>query len=152
DPQVYFRRFFQDEDYSNAILIIDEAHNLVQRALEYYSPSLTRRQVHEVGKSLGHVEPSLAREIRKFLRAMDEVFRIERADEYSQVEQETESDGKMFIIDSPKAFFDQLKPTVSRLSLRYLLDKIESGRVIPDDPVDDFFAELGKFYSVLGME
>ena len=42
DPQVYFRRFFQDEDYSNAILIVDEAHNLLQRALDYYSPVLRR--------------------------------------------------------------------------------------------------------------
>jgi DNA excision repair protein ERCC-2 len=61
-------------------------------------------------------------------------------------------DGKSFLVDSPKPFFDDLQPMVRRLSVRYLLDKIESGRAIPDDPVEDFFAELGKFYSVLGME
>jgi len=176
DPQVYFRRFFQDEDYSDAILIIDEAHNLVQRALEYYSPSLSRRQVHATGKSLAHVEPSLAREIRKFLRTIDDYFLTlvhRQPDEYSQVEDSWEGeapaepsgnrrgspggspsrfDDGRFLIESPKPFFDDLKPTVARLSLRYLLDKIESGRAIPDDPVEEFFAELGKFYSVLGME
>ena len=43
-----------------------------------------------------------------------------------------------------------MKPTLNRLSLRYLLDKIESGRAIPDDPVEEFLGDLGKFYSVLG--
>lgn len=149
DPQVYFRRFFHDADYSNAILIIDEAHNLVQRALDYYSPSLSRQQLQEVGKSLAHVEPALARELRKFLRALDEVFHARsQPDEYSQLEDEPATS----LIDSPKPFFDSLKPTYTRLSVRYLLDKIESGRAIPDDPVEDFFAELGKFYSVLGLE
>jgi DNA excision repair protein ERCC-2 len=155
DPQVYFRRFFQDEDYSNAILIIDEAHNLVQRALEYYSPVLRRRQIHELSRQLSHVEPLLAKELRQFLRNLDEFFRTQVyrvPDEYSQVEEEQAGRGQQFLIDSPKPFFDSLRPTLNRLSLRYMLDKIESGRAIPDDPAEDFFSELGKFYSVLGME
>src|ERR1700685_1486022 len=62
DPQVYFRRFFLDADYSNAILVIDEAHNLVQRAMDYSSPSLSRQQIRDLGRNLRHVEPSLAKE------------------------------------------------------------------------------------------
>lgn len=155
DPQVYFRRFFQDEDYSDAILIIDEAHNLVPRSLEYYSPILRRRQIHELSRQLAHVEPSLARELRQFLRNLDEYFQAQVhhvPDEYSQVEQETPAAAEQFVIDSPRSFFESLRPTLNRLSVRYLLDKVESGRVIPDDPVDVFFSELGKFYSVLGLE
>ena len=59
DPQVYFRRFFQDTNYSDAILLIDEAHNLVQRSLDYYSPVLRRRQIQALTKQLAHVEPGL---------------------------------------------------------------------------------------------
>lgn len=148
DPQVYFRRFFQDADYSDAILIIDEAHNLVQRSLDYYSPTLTRRQLHEAGKNLAHVTPALARDLKKFLRTLDDIFHApSQPDEYTQVEEAPTA-----LIDSPKPFFDSLKPTLTRLSIRYLLDKIESGRAIPDDPVEELFAELGKFYSVLNME
>ncbi len=156
DPQVYFRRFFQDEDYSNAILIIDEAHNLVQRALEYYSPVLERRKVHDLSRNLAHVQPSLAKELRRFLRVIEDYFSGKvygTPDEYSQLEpEETVGDGKKFLIDSPKPFFDELKPTFNRLTIRYLLDKIESGRSLPEDPVSEFFSDLGKFYSVLNME
>ena len=154
DPQVYFRRFFQDADYSDAVLIIDEAHNLVQRALEYYSPVLRRRQVQALAKQLAHVEPGLARELRRFLDTIDDFFQSHNRqlpDEYSQLDEEPASTAEQFLIESPKPFFDDLKPTLNRLSVRYLLDKIESGRAIPDDPVEEFFGELGKFYSVLNL-
>ena len=153
DPQVYFRRFFQDADYSDAILIIDEAHNLVQRALDYYSPVLRRRQIQALTKQLTHVEPGLAREFRQFLRTIDDFFRSQDRpvpDEYSQLDEEPAHHADQFLIESPQPFFDDLKPTLNRLSVRYLLDKIESGRAIPDDPVEEFFGDLGKFYSVLG--
>ena len=39
DPRVYLRRFF-DEPYDRHLLIVDEAHNLPKRAIEYYSPVL----------------------------------------------------------------------------------------------------------------
>ena len=154
DPQVYFRRFFQDADYSDAVLIIDEAHNLVQRALDYYSPVLRRRQVQALTKQLAHVEPGLARELRQFLRVIDDFFRSHdhpQPDEYSQLDEEPARHADQFLIESPKPFFDDLKSTLNRLSVRYLLDKIESGRALPEDPVDEFFAELGQFYSVLGL-
>jgi len=154
DPQVYFRRFFQEADYSDAVLIIDEAHNLVQRALDYYSPVLRRRQIQALAKQLAHVEPGLARELRQFLRTIDDFFRSHDRlvpDEYSQLDEDPAATAAQFLIESPKPFFDDLKPTLNRLSVRYLLDKIESGRAIPDDPVEEFFGELGKFYSVLGL-
>src|SRR5258708_19412951 len=36
--------------------------------------------------------------------------------------------------------------------MRYLLQKTTRGRVIPDDPVDEFFSALGQFIGVLAME
>ncbi len=154
DPQVYFRRFFLDADYSNAILIIDEAHNLVHRALEYYSPVLSREQIHDLRGNLRHVEPSLAKELRKFLEQIDDFFRQQarpKVDEYTQLE-ETELPQDKYLIPSPRGFFDDLKPTFSKLTMRYLLEKTASGRVIPDDPVDEFFSALGQFCGVLAME
>ena len=159
DPQVYFRRFFQEADYADDVLIIDEAHNLLQRAQDYYSPVLTRRQIHEVSRNLGHVEPGLARDLRKFLRALDDLFdglARDRGDEYSQLEPEDEPAAPKhehkFVIDSPRAHFDDLKPAFQKLTMRYLLDKVTSGRAIPDDPVEDFFGTFGQFCAVLAME
>ena len=155
DPQVYFRRFFQEADYSDAILVIDEAHNLLQRAMDYYSPTLRRGQVLALMKNLRHVEPKLAKEIKGWLGALDEFFpRIssQRGDEYSQVEDYPRSDEQKFVIESPRAFFDGLKPEFTRLSVRYMLDKINNGRAIPNDPVEEFFSEFGQFCGVLAVE
>jgi DNA excision repair protein ERCC-2 len=154
DPQVYFRRFFQDADYSNAILIIDEAHNLIQRAMEYYSPSLSRRQIGDLGKNLRHVEPSLAKEMRNFLEQIEDFFRSQsrpKGDEYTQLDESEMSQDK-YLIPSPREFFEELKPDFNRLTMRYLLDKTTSGRVIPDDPVDEFFSAFGQFCVVLALD
>ena len=154
DPQVYFRRFFLEADYSNAILVIDEAHNLVQRAMEYYSPSLSRQQIRDLKKNLRHIEPSLARDLREFLEEIQDFFRSQtrpQGDEYTQLD-ESEANQDKYLIPSPRAFFEKLKPTFSKLSMRHLLDKTTSGRAIPDDPVDEFFAAFGQFCVVLAME
>jgi DNA excision repair protein ERCC-2 len=39
DPNVYLRRFF-DAPYDRHLLVVDEAHNLPERAVEYWSPEL----------------------------------------------------------------------------------------------------------------
>ena len=152
DPQVYLRRFFLDEDYSDTVLIVDEAHNLVQRAQDYYSPVLRRSQLRTLTQQFGYMEPPLARDFRKLVRLLNEFFEStggQAGDEYTQVEQEA---GSQFLMDSPRGFFEELRPTVNKLAVRYLLDKLSSGRQIPDDPVDEFFAEFGQFCAVLGME
>ncbi|MBO4325597.1 MAG: ATP-dependent DNA helicase [Lachnospiraceae bacterium] len=42
DPEVYFRRFFGGEVRRNYTMLIDEAHNLVERAREMYSAELVK--------------------------------------------------------------------------------------------------------------
>ncbi len=155
DPQVYLRRFFQDADYADAILIVDEAHNLVQRAMEYYSPLLRRRQVGVVLKNLRHVEPALAKEFRYMLGRLDEYLeslRQERGDEYSQLPDEEVLVGDKFLIEPPRSLFTELRPQVNRLAVRYFLDKLMSGRAVPDDPVEEFFADFAQFANVLALE
>lgn len=142
DPQVYFRRFFQEADYSDAILVIDEAHNLVQRAMDYYSPSLSRRQVEELQTDLRHLDPSLAKEMKNWLGDIEDFFRQTAG----------QADEEKFLIESPRPAFDELKSTFNRLTMRYLLDKLSRGRSIPDDPVESFFSDFGQFCSVLAME
>lgn len=147
DPQVYFRRFFQEVDYSDAILIIDEAHNLVQRAMDYYSPSLSRQQVRDLMDDLRHVEPALAEEFRETLGRLDDFFRRVAKDAG-----EDHDNAEKFLIESPREFFDELKAEVNRLAVRYMLDKITGGRAVPDDPVEEFLSAFGQYYNVLAME
>jgi DNA excision repair protein ERCC-2 len=154
DPQVYFRRFFQEADYSNAILVIDEAHNLVQRAMDYYSPSLSRQSIRDLSKDLRHVEPSLAKDLRQFLGEIEGFFRTQaraEGDEFTQLE-ESDLGQEKYLISSPREFFEQLKPVFNKLTMRHLLDKTTRGQAIPDDPVDEFFSAFTQFCIVLGME
>lgn len=50
DPNVYLRRFFQGEKKYDYVFLIDEAHNLVDRAREMYSATLYKEQFLNVRK------------------------------------------------------------------------------------------------------
>lgn len=76
DPVVYLKRFFTDTSpTSNMIFLVDEAHNLVDRAREMYSAVLYRRDFDNVYKKLKPLRPKIARKIHKcgqFLRDFEE--------------------------------------------------------------------------------
>ncbi len=69
DPRVYLHRFFDlvDEDY---IFLIDEAHNLPDRAREMYSAELDKKTVLELQRLLKPHLPALAKE----LSAINKIF------------------------------------------------------------------------------
>jgi Rad3-related DNA helicase len=48
DPNVYLRRFFMNDKPSDYVFLIDEAHNLVDRAREMYSASLYKEDFLEI--------------------------------------------------------------------------------------------------------
>jgi DNA excision repair protein ERCC-2 len=50
-PYIKLRRYF-DKSYDDALLIVDEAHNLPFRAMTYYSPELTLQSLTAVGDYL----------------------------------------------------------------------------------------------------
>lgn len=62
DPSVGLKRFADNRAF---ILLVDEAHNLVDRAREMYSASLSKRQVLSVKKNLGKGNPTISRELTK---------------------------------------------------------------------------------------
>ncbi|MGX7203737.1 helicase C-terminal domain-containing protein [Enterococcus pingfangensis] len=51
DPTVYLRRFFDEENKTNLVLV-DEAHNLVNRSKEMYSASISRETIAKIQKDL----------------------------------------------------------------------------------------------------
>ena len=51
-PYIKLKRYF-DKPYDDALLIVDEAHNLPFRAMTYYSPELTLQSLTVVGDYLG---------------------------------------------------------------------------------------------------
>jgi len=65
DPQVYLRRFFSDGgDY---IFLIDEAHNLTDRAREMYSAQISKKAILSAKKALGKHKTKTLTKINKLL-------------------------------------------------------------------------------------
>ena len=75
DPNVYLRRFFLDTD-GDYLLLIDEAHNLVDRSREMFSAELQKQVLLETRRPLRKDLPDIFRNIGKinswFLEARKE--------------------------------------------------------------------------------
>src|SRR5206468_6935842 len=52
DPYVGLKAYQQDNDYGDCVLIVDEAHNLVDRGRSYYSPELHEKSFDAIRKHL----------------------------------------------------------------------------------------------------
>ena len=76
DPNVYLRRFFSVEKKGNMTILVDEAHNLVERGREMYSARLVKedflavkRIVREAGKH--EKRPEVQYDLRKFEKSLE---------------------------------------------------------------------------------
>lgn len=76
DPRVYLRRFFDNAE-KNSIILIDEAHNLIDRSRDMYSATLYKRPVPALKKLLRIPLPHVYRSLNKlnsfFLKAKKEI-------------------------------------------------------------------------------
>ena len=63
DPTVSLKRFFSGEGKNNYVFLIDEAHNLPERAREMYSATLWKEEFLNVKRLLGKQMPKLAKRL-----------------------------------------------------------------------------------------
>lgn len=63
DPNVYLRRFFSNDKQNNYVFLIDEAHNLVDRAREMYSAVLYKEDFLEVKRLIKDKSGKLAKHL-----------------------------------------------------------------------------------------
>lgn len=62
DPNVCLKRFFADAQGKNDfVYLVDEAHNLVDRAREMYSAKIVKEKLMEVEKFVRHIDNRLAK-------------------------------------------------------------------------------------------
>jgi DNA excision repair protein ERCC-2 len=69
DPKVYLRRHFA-EDAGDYGFLVDEAHNLVDRAREMFSAELDIRELREVKRALKQAAPRCAKALMRLSSAM----------------------------------------------------------------------------------
>jgi DNA excision repair protein ERCC-2 len=69
DPQVYLRRHFEEDGGAYAFLV-DEAHNLVDRAREMFSAELDGREILDVKRAIKKAAPHCAKALAELHNAM----------------------------------------------------------------------------------
>ena len=65
DPNVYLKRFFTDNISGNYYFLIDEAHNLTDRAMDMYSALLYKEQFLEINRIVKSKDSYLSRLLNK---------------------------------------------------------------------------------------
>ncbi|MDD4663037.1 MAG: helicase C-terminal domain-containing protein [Caldisericia bacterium] len=69
DPRVALKRYWENVEFQG-ILLVDEAHNLLDRAREMYSIELSKRDVYTLYKTYKQTDPKVA----KAFRSLHKVF------------------------------------------------------------------------------
>ena len=143
DPYVGLKAYQQESDYGDCVLIVDEAHNLVDRGRGYYSPELQEKsfdaiRAHLAGRNC-RLEgwEKLIDELRAHLHALSEVL------EESVTQALCEIDRDLII---------EQRAEWERLVMGYIGWKIENGIAEEDDPLVDFYFRLVKFANLLHEE
>ena len=132
----------------DAVLVIDEAHNLVDRSREYYSPTCSIRRLssgpavprkpgqRRLPHLLGARSRSSAELIARDRRATRSTRRPGRRRRRSV---------------STTTVFAELRIAFDGAMLQYFLYKRENELWMADDPVMDVFLALTRFHRVLGL-
>lgn len=72
DPRVYLKRFFFESDGEYTFLV-DEAHNLVERAREMFSATLSKKNILKVKKEIKTAIPKASKSLNKINSYMIEI-------------------------------------------------------------------------------
>lgn len=78
DPTVALKRFFGGEGKNNFVFLVDEAHNLPERAREMYSATLWKEEFLNVKRLLGKQQPKLTKRLEACNK---ELLRLKRESE-----------------------------------------------------------------------
>ncbi len=134
DPMIYFRRYFGEEgENGRYVFLIDEAHNLPDRAIDMYSASLSRNAVEAVASALPPYDSEIVNEMDEFLRALenskslcyDNMFKNEKGEEqgyyiskssYEEIEKRVDA---LFKVMGAWIRKNKLSPVLSQVKTLY---------------------------------
>ncbi len=140
DPYVGLKTYQQDTDYGDCVLIVDEAHNLVDRGRGYYSPEVNEKTFNTVAEHL--------RSRSWHYEGWDELIELLR-DHLHALSSVLEDNVQQAICEPSRELFVDQRVEWERVVMHYIGWKIENGIVQEDDPVVDFYFKLVKFTNLL---
>lgn len=150
DPYVGLKAYQQENDYGDCVLVVDEAHNLVDRGRGYYSPDLHEQQFDAIRQHMmtrncwieGWEE--LLDDLRAHFRELALVL------EEGSVESGVEI--RQALCSPSRELFVEQRTTWERIVLEYIGWKIDNRIAEEEDPLIDFYFKLVKFTNLLAED
>jgi DNA excision repair protein ERCC-2 len=136
-------RHLAGEELANAILVVDEAHNLPDRARQIFSPDLLEEELRAISNRLalqpGELFADLARSLEESIALLERA-----AQELPEGEAISET-------SPPAEEIQRLRAEWEPKLARYLAWKRETRLALVDDPVLDAHFALHRFAAVLNL-
>jgi Rad3-related DNA helicase len=143
DPYVGLKAFQQESDYSDCVLIVDEAHNLVDRGRGYYSPEIYEKSFDAIANHL--------RGRNCWIDGWEELIEILR-DHFRELASSIEGEQRQMLCEPNRELFMEQRVEWERIVLEYIGWKIENKIAEEEDPLIDFYFKLVKFTNLLSEE
>ena len=147
DPTAYLRRLFQNRDYSDWILIIDEAHNLYQRGMDYFSPAVVRKHILDIISYQRGKKPKVYNNLIKALEKFNKFFEVLQSEGELRHEQLQYYQPHLDKIEWQIAFNDY-----EAAFIKYQIHKLKHKIFQADDPFESLFYNLRRFTLVIKLE
>ena len=143
DPYVGLKTYQQESDYSDCVLVVDEAHNLVDRGRGYYSPELHESSFEEIRRVF------MSRNC--WIEGWEELLEILR-DHFHDLAGVLEDDVKQALCSPSRELFLEQRVEWERIVLEYIGWKIDNRIADAEDPIIDFYFKLVKFTNMLAED
>ncbi len=143
DPVVAVSGIRDPERLADTILLVDEIHNLVDRARGYYSPALDEKALT---KLIDRIGPSSAATAAEAIEAAATVRALVRASAGAIPEG---SESALVPIETED--LDEVRLGLDSLLVRHLAELRAGGERVPDDPVLELYFSFARFHDVAGL-
>jgi DNA excision repair protein ERCC-2 len=145
DPTIGLRALVHGNALRDSVLIIDEAHNLVDRSREYFSPELKIENLEKALAFLNTRSNPVFDELRELIDVLIAEVRQRVAESLGD---ERHNEGPA---DIDEDAISDLRIAFDGAMLRYFLYKREHEMWMANDPVLDVFFTLTRFHRVLAL-
>jgi DNA excision repair protein ERCC-2 len=145
DPVVSLSGAKDPASLADAYLLVDEAHNLVDRGRGCYSPELSERELAALAPRIAASRSEAAPQALEALASVRALV----ADAAATLDVEGEEPSGLVGLD-PEAL-DELRLALESVLVRHLAEMKAGGERVPDDPIIDLFFTYARFHDVHGL-
>jgi DNA excision repair protein ERCC-2 len=143
-PSATVRRHF-DQRYKDWVLVVDEAHNLPERARSWWSPELRAEAAHQAAEALSAEDPV---HFAVFIELCAELARAIEESSYLVEDGAPRSrDGREALIELAPRVWTDLADRFDEVSLDYQL--LRRSRAVDEDLYQELSREVARFSAVL---